>query len=728
MSTAAFERLLSETETALALGRTIEDLDTLFGSLVQRAMELPGVGADMAQLVAAAWSLCPHLAERPAAQRTFDDLTSAMRALLAGGRADVEHLVASARNATADAPADGTAGGEAQGSPAAADGIPSFDDGDRQLVAEFILESTESMDTAEQSMLRLEDQENSKEHLDGTFRAFHSVKGVAGFLRLTTVTELAHAVESLMDRARKGEFTPDEVFVDIVLRGIDRIRQMLLWLEPLSQAKPASGPCPPQADLVRAALDYRPGIPPVVPLSVATAAAEAETTSSGEPESSEPAVEAPTPPAPASAEAAPAVPTAAAPAPASPQAEPARGPETSRRVAAPQVKVDTEKLDALVDLVGELLIVQSMVVADPEVAKLQSQGFARNLSQLVRISKDLQRTAMAMRTVPIGGLFEKMNRVAREAGKATGKHVALVIEGGDTELDRTVVEVLHDPLVHMIRNAVDHGIEAPEGRREAGKPDDGMVKLSARHEGGQIVVEIRDDGRGLNAEKLINRARERGLIGPNDQLTEQQAFQIIFAPGFSMAAKVTDISGRGVGMDVVKTNVERVRGRVEVDSQLGQGSVFRIRLPLTLAIIDGLVVRVGDERYILPTEWAREAIRPQPEDISSVFGAGEMLNVRGQLVRLVRLGDVFGVDGAQRHAEKGLVVLVEGMGQRRGLVVDELLGRQEVVIKSLGESLGKIAGVAGGAILGDGRVGLILDVRDVLALQEGVPGDTDRAA
>jgi two-component system chemotaxis sensor kinase CheA len=683
-------------------------------------MELPGVGAEMAQLVAAAWSLCPHLADRPQAQRCFDDLTSAMRGLLAGGRADVDRLVTAAREATGETPANPGSTAAETSDPASLDAIPDFDDGDRQLVSEFILESTESMDTAEQAMLRLEDHENMQEHLGGTFRAFHSVKGVAGFLRLTTVTELAHAIESLMDRARKGEFAPDEIFVDIVLRGIDRIRQMLAWLEPLSQAKPAAGPCPPHADLVRAALDYRPGkgassleetaAPP------ATGPVPAPSETPAFPLVSEvPAAESLQEPV-----------AITAPAPGAPPAEGPRPQETGRRVVAPQVKVDTEKLDALVDLVGELLIVQSMVVADPEVAKLQSQGFARNLSQLVRISKDLQRTAMAMRTVPIGGLFEKMNRVAREAGKATGKHVSLVIEGGDTELDRTVVEVLHDPLVHMIRNAVDHGIEAPESRRAAGKPEDGVVKLIARHEGGQIVVEIRDDGRGLDAEKLVQRAREKGLIGPNDSLTEQQAYQIIFAPGFSMAAKVTDISGRGVGMDVVKTNVERVRGRVEVDSELGAGSVFRIRLPLTLAIIDGLVVRVGDERYILPTEWAREAIRPKPEDISTVFGAGEMLNVRGQLVRMVRLGDVFGVEGAQRRPEKGLVVLVEGMGQRRGLVVDELLGRQEVVIKSLGESLGKISGVAGGAILGDGRVGLILDVRDVLSLQEGV--DTERAA
>jgi HPt (histidine-containing phosphotransfer) domain-containing protein len=270
MSTAAFERLLSEVETALALGRSIDDLDSLFGNLVQRAMEQPEVGPDLARLTAAAWKLSPELGARPAAQRVFDDLTAAMRALIVGGRANVPGLVEAADAALAGAaPVAGAPVPEPEPEP----DVPVFDDGDRALISEFILESAESMDAAEQSMLRLEDHEDFKEQLGNTFRAFHSVKGVAGFLRLNTVTQLAHAIESLMDRARKGEIHPDGPFVDIVLRGIDRIRQMLAWLEPQAQAKPAPGPCPPHADLVTAALGYQSDRAPAEPVPVAEAVA-----------------------------------------------------------------------------------------------------------------------------------------------------------------------------------------------------------------------------------------------------------------------------------------------------------------------------------------------------------------------------------------------------------------------------------------------------------------------
>ncbi len=295
-----------------------------------------------------------------------------------------------------------------------------------------------------------------------------------------------------------------------------------------------------------------------------------------------------------------------------------------------------------------------------------------------------------------------------------GKNVNFMTDGEDTEIDRNLVDIVNDPLVHMVRNAVDHGIESPAERRAAGKPEQGTVKLSAYHSAGAVVVEISDDGKGLDRDVLIAKARERGLIAEGVELSEREVYNLIMEPGFSTAQVVTDVSGRGVGMDVVKKNIERLRGTVEIRSEKGAGSVFKMSLPLTLAIIDGMVIRVGPETYVLPTISIIRSVKPAASDVSTVFQQGEMLRLQGDLIPLYRMSQIYGIQGARERVTDAIVVVVEDEDRRAGLVIDELVGRQQVVIKSLGETMKNLPGISGGAIMPDGRVGLILDVGGLL--------------
>jgi len=363
--------------------------------------------------------------------------------------------------------------------------------------------------------------------------------------------------------------------------------------------------------------------------------------------------------------------------------------------------------------VGELVIAQAMVGLHPKIR--EDEKLLRSVSQVGKIVRDVQETALAMRMVPIGNTFQKMRRLVRDVAHKAGKRVDLVITGEETELDKNVIQQISDPLVHLVRNAVDHGIEAPEVRRRLGKPETGRVQLNAFHQGDSIVIEIRDDGKGLDRDVLVAKGVERGLVTADDVLTEQQVFALILQPGFSTAEKVTDISGRGVGMDVVKRNVEQLRGKIEIHSEKGQGSTFGVRLPLTLAIIDGMLLRVGDERMIIPTILVEQSLRPSPKQITSVQGRGQMLQVRGELCPLIQLGALFDCGPAVDPAEN-LVVIAQSEGPKIALVVSELIGQQQVVIKSLSERFKKVQGVSGAAILGDGRVGLILEPSGVLAL------------
>ncbi|MCB1150865.1 chemotaxis protein CheA, partial [bacterium] len=375
------------------------------------------------------------------------------------------------------------------------------------------------------------------------------------------------------------------------------------------------------------------------------------------------------------------------------------------------VRVDADRLDLLVETIGELVIAEAMVSQSGELRAGASVEVARNLDHLDKICRELQEIGMALRMVPVRPIFQKMARLARDLSRKVNRSIEFTMSGEDTELDKPVVDKIGDPLVHMIRNAVDHGIESDPAEREAlGKSRTGNIRLTAYHKGGNIVIEVQDDGKGLDRERIMAKAVERGLVKEGQVLSDREVFNLIFEPGFSTAKQVTDVSGRGVGMDVVRRNVEELRGSVEIESTMGKGSIFRFKLPLTLAIIDGMVIRTGAENYIIPTLSVVRLVRPNMEDYLTVRSKGEMLRFEEELVPLVRLNRVFNVPAGREDLSDTVVVVVESEGRRIGLISDDLIGQQQIVIKSLGEKVQGTPGIAGGAIMSDGHVALILDV------------------
>lgn len=381
------------------------------------------------------------------------------------------------------------------------------------------------------------------------------------------------------------------------------------------------------------------------------------------------------------------------------------------------IRVPIDKVDALVDLVGELVIAQAMVnqIVDNFDATRHAE-LQDALVTLDRNTRELQERVMSVRMLPVGTVFNRFPRLARDLSGRLGKRVRLVMEGEETELDKGMIERLGDPLTHLVRNAIDHGLETPEVRRAAGKHEEGTVTLRAAHEGGNVIIEILDDGRGLDAGRIREKAIANGLITADDVLSPDETHNLIFLPGFSTAAVVSDVSGRGVGMDVVKRNVEAMNGTVTIHSTPGAGSRFRVRLPLTLAILDGLIVRVGAASYVLPLLSVVESLRPAPRDVRTVLGQGEVLVVRGESIPFVRLHTHFGHDEAITEPSSGIIVVLETEERRFGVLVDEVVGQQQVVIKNLETNFRKLDAIMGATILGDGRVSLIADVQELFRI------------
>jgi two-component system, chemotaxis family, sensor kinase CheA len=587
---------------------------------------------------------------------------------------------------------------------------------DPELLKDFIDEAKENLSSIELNMLALETNPGDLDAINEVFRPFHSIKGVAGFLNLREIHHLSHEVENILDEARSGKLQITDAVIDLVLNAVDILKGLLTDLEKVRDGgTPIAGP----SAVVKAFLDrikvfqshgggadfalpgkkigeilVEQGV--LKPEVVGTVLEQSLSKGSkfGEELIKEGLAE-------------------------PREVSQALREQRQTKESSAFVRIDTLKLDSLVDMVGELVIAQAMVLHNPEVETLKNQKLQKDSVQLRRITTELQRISMAMRMVPIKATFQKMIRLVRDLAKKSGKEVVLDMKGEETEIDRNMVEEIYEPLVHMIRNAVDHGIEMPEERARVGKQAQGAIVLSAEQRGHDIVIEIRDDGKGLDAERIRSKAIERGLIQPDDHREKEALYDLIFHPGFSTNETVTEVSGRGVGMDVVKQAIDRLRGKMDVMSSPGKGSRFQFKLPLTMAIIDGMVTRIGNERYIVPTIALNESLRPAQEAYLTVQGQGELINVRNQLMPLVRLHQILEVEPRFRNPWDALVLVVGEDGNRYCLLVDEIIGRQEVVIKSLGGAMRNLVGVSGGAILGDGKVALIIDVKGVVNLYEG---------
>jgi two-component system chemotaxis sensor kinase CheA len=584
---------------------------------------------------------------------------------------------------------------------------------DESLLKDFIIEGLEYINEIEINILNLEQNPGDKEVINAIFRPFHSVKGVAGFLNLDVIRDLAHSLENLLDKVRNGEVDVTSGIIDIILDGADVLKALI---ENLKQD--SSGECPEYEEQIKEVRD-RAGKaqeggqgPDEKVKKLGSILVEDRVISEKDLHET---LEKPTDPPRKIGEA------LISEGKATPkQVSQALRKQTSQQADATSIRVDTNKLDDLIDMVGELVITQSMIKQDKIIQQYADKKLARNLAQLASITSELQRTSTSMRMIPIKQTFQRMSRLVRDLSKSCGKSINVVLTGEDTEIDRNMVEEIYNPLVHLVRNAVDHGIETPQERAAGGKPEIGLLNLKAYHRGGTIVIEIGDDGKGLDKDKIAAKAMSTGAVDSLSGLTDQDIFKLIFLPGLSTAAKVTDVSGRGVGMDVVKQAIEKLRGKIEIQSVRGKGTTFTASFPLTLAIIDGMIVRVGAERYIVPTSAVRQLLRPEQSRYSSVVNKGEMINVRGKLMPLVRLHSLFSIEPQHRQPWEALVMVMDSDGKSKCVMVDEILGKEEVVVKGLSEGVRSCRGVSGGAILGDGNIGLILDPEGLFDLSESL--------
>ncbi len=638
-----------------------------------------------------------------------------------------------------------------------------------QFFQVFFDEAAELLAEKERLLLGLDPSSFDMADIDAIFRVAHSIKGGAATFGLADMTGVTHVLETLLDRLRKGETALTVGHIDAFLAAKD-VLQMLLGghrdgaavdavevdallarlnalVEQDSTAPAASAGVGKAEAAARAARMVRitmPGISPadfaalgdelallgrVSPLAgelpgvlletaescddIAALCAfivdpellrieEGGTSPAAQPQ---PAYEIfDPPPVPAAAAVARPAETGAQNRPAAPAAN---GPESS------SIRVSVEKVDQLINLVGELVITQAMIEQrthglDP----MLHEKLLNGVSQLTRNTRHLQEAVMSIRMMPMDYVFSRFPRMVRDLAAKLGKKVDFVTQGAATELDKGLIERIIDPLTHLVRNSIDHGIELPDARVAAGKDAAGTLTLSAAHRGGHIVIEVADDGGGLNRDRILAKARQQGLA-VSDGMPDAEVWQLIFAPGFSTAEAVTDVSGRGVGMDVVRRNISALGGQVEIRSVAGQGSTVSIALPLTLAILDGMSVRSGDEVYILPLNYVLESLQPQPQDISRIAGQGQVVRVRGEYLPLVSLKQVFDT-GEGADTGPGIAVILEADGQRAALLIDELVGQQQVVVKNLEANYRRVAGISGATILGDGSVALILDVSALL--------------
>ncbi|HEX4003541.1 MAG TPA: chemotaxis protein CheW [Candidatus Acidoferrales bacterium] len=609
---------------------------------------------------------------------------------------------------------------------------------DNDIVKDFLVESYENLDRLDRELVGLEKHPGDKNALASIFRTIHTIKGNCGFLGFSKLEKVAHVGESLLTLLRDGKLALNPEIVTGLLRMVDAIRQMLAQIGSTGQDGELEYP-----ELVAALTQLQnPGgsgkapspksaaPPPPSPASAQTPVPDAAATKPTAPEKVAPGAAAPPPPPPAPAVAAEAASTVhPVPADAAPAGE------ARRDTAAETIRVGVNLLDKLMTLVGELVLARNQLLQFSNT--LEDTGLQTVSQRMNLIATELQEEVMKTRMQPIGNIWSQFPRTVRDVALNCHKEVSIEMEGKETELDKTIIEAIKDPLTHLVRNAVDHGIELPEIRVKAGKPAAGRLMLRAFHEGGQVNIEISDDGAGLNVQRIRQKAVERGLITSEQsaRMPDRETFNLIFLPGFSTAEKVTNVSGRGVGMDVVKTNVEKIGGAVDVQSAAGQGTTVRVKIPLTLAIIPALVVTCAGDRYAIPQVNLVELVRLEADQLKTgielVHGA-PVHRLRGRLLPLVYLARELRVDGKARKGSKEAdeavnIVVLQADARQFGLVVDAINDTEEIVVKPLRKQLKSIKTFAGASIMGDGKIALILDVMGV-AQRSGVVGETrDRA-
>lgn len=584
-----------------------------------------------------------------------------------------------------------------------------------EMVKQFIQESDEILDTVEQTLLELEKTLNNTDHMDTAFRNIHSFKGNCGFMGYADLERLSHKVETVLGAMRSGQIPVKAHNIKSLLRILDMIRDGVVDISN-EKAGDIDG-----CDLLVQLMDE------MLPECEDTA----EPQKIGEilvarndatPEAIEEALEVQNKPLGEilvdMGAANPKAVESALEKQVKQEKRAAVLESGGKKVTRRDIRVDLDKLDSLINLVGELVIAKAMVTNNPDLQDYEFENFEKASHHLERVASELQDVAMSVRMIPVSGVFRKMIRLVHDLSAKCGKKVHLTRIGEETEVDKTVIEQISDPLVHIIRNSLDHGIEPPEERKSCGKSETGEITLKAEHEGGEVLITVRDNGRGLDREKILAMAVKRGVIsGDGSDMRDEEIFKCIFEPGFSTAETVTNVSGRGVGMDVVKKNIENLKGRVEIRSSKGKGTTIILRIPLTLAVMEGMLVRVGSQRYTVPLLAIKESFRPTPRDITVTPDGQEVVRIHGELLPVVRLHRLYNVHADHIQLHHGIMVAVDYQTKGVCLFVDEVLGQQQTVIKRLSDYYVEDArGVSGCTILGDGEVSLILDIKGLIEM------------
>jgi two-component system chemotaxis sensor kinase CheA len=603
------------------------------------------------------------------------------------------------------------------------------DEFEQELKQGFLEEASQLVMETEQCFLVLESAPDDHGMLDKIFRLAHNLKGSAKAVGFDELGVFTHRVESLLLKLKNNEIKVDGSIVSLLLRCNDHIR---LFLDSLKADLKASV----NSDELLGCLDQAiQGGAPQVSVESSTSVFEdipsADSPGFEEEMSSITETTLHTPevvnPPTLNSTLSPTHETPVVAASTLVESAPSTPSKTAERQSDESIRVSLLRLERLLNFVGEMVILQTVLQEQSQSS--QSQILKKTVHQLGKVTKEVQDISMSLRMVPLKQTFQKMQRIVRDTSSLLGKKVQLTLSGEETELDKTVLENLGDPLVHMIRNAVDHGIESPEKRQATGKLETGNVFLSAYHQGGKLIIEVRDDGGGIPGEVLYHKAIEKGILRAGTTMSDQEKVNLIFHPGFSTKTEVTEVSGRGVGMDVVKTNIEALQGEVQVSTVLGQGTTFKIILPLTLAIIDGMIITLHDDRFVIPLSHVHESLRPRPEDIQKTTGLGEVLLLRGENLPLYRLEALLGRKGTKDvSSNNGIAIVVRSQGRPFAVWVDDILGQNQIVIKKLGKELQNVRGLGGSAILGDGRPALILELADLIGKQTSKEPQLRRAA